>query len=187
MGKKWEDILSELGVSKKIMNNPKAREAISSHIVNAIILPNVPNNRILRYIDLSKQPLPEIEQDDFEELMTVLRASTLFTMDEIFAQKGSKKVYGGMDITSDTVVLEYCLVGHDRFSDHMSETVISLSGDNVQFDTEKVGYDYCKCPTTRKYEREIVGPDGQVLEHIESDQALEEKASFESLKDVHEL
>lgn len=152
--KNWEDLLDKLGINEKIISNPKAKEEIVHHII-AGILRNT--DKVHEYTGYSeKEPISEMSEEQLAELLAIINQHPSLGTNLSNLKDGFSS---GMSVDENgSVLLQFSLIGHDRFDDHMNTKLIRPSDQGVQIDVQLLGRSYSD--TTR----EIYDNEGNLLD-----------------------
>ena len=174
--KNWEDLLEELGINKKIISNPKAKEEIVHHIV-AGILRNT--DKVHKYTGRSqKEPINEISEEQISELLTIINHHPSLGKNLSDLQDGFSS---GMSVDENgNVLMQYSLIDHDRFEDHLNTTLIRTVDEEIFIDTQILDHN------SSKSTREIYDNEGNLIRRIvdEPREHIKEKTPFDMENDL---
>ena len=128
------------------------KNEIVSHIISTILRNT---DKLHEYTGASmKDPVSELTEEQITELLSILKEHPIFGENLNTQPNGT---HGGISIIPEgNVVMQYSLVGHDRFDDHMSTQLIRPHKDGVKIDTE------LKTNTDKEIKREIYDNNGNL-------------------------
>lgn len=154
--KNWENLLNELGVNEKIISNPKAKEKIVHHIISAILRNTDKVHEYTGY--LPTEPISEMSEEQLAELLTIINQHPSLGTNLSNLKDGFS---AGMTVDENgSVLLQYSLIGHDRFGDHMNTTLIKSVDEEIFIDTQILDHN------SSKSTREIYDNDGILIRRI---------------------
>lgn len=174
--KNWEDLLHELGINNKIISNSKAKQEIIKHIISGILRNT---DKVHEYTGYSpEEPISKMSEEQVSELLTIINQHPSLGKNLSDLQDGFSS---GMSVDENgNVLLQYSLIGHDRFDDHMNTTLIRPVDEEIFIDTQILG------PNSSKSTREIYDNEGNLIRRIvdEPREHIKEKTPFDMENDL---
>lgn len=173
MSKSWKDVLKTIGVHEQILSNPVGEKEIIEHIINGI-LKKLPGVKQLPFIRECGNPASELTDEQFEELVDLVRSSPIFDKDELYkSANGDSSFLAGINVTSDTVTLTYGLVNHERFPDFLIRHNLRCDGKEIVMDSQN----------GENYRRIRFDEHGKEIEHLEQTHPFEDRGDNKDAKE----
>lgn len=156
--KTWEDLLNVIGVNKQIISNSKAKTEIVYHIISCILRDTDKVHEYTRYSPI--EPISEMSEVQLAELLTIINQHPALGTNLNNLENGFR---AGISVGENgNVLMQYSLIGHDRFEDHLNTTLIKPASEGVAIDTQILGR------TSSQTTREIYDAEGNLVKKLDA-------------------